>query len=124
MKKNLLKSMPHVALQELKPELQEQNTQHDDEGIEHGNAVNDDQDNDHVNAVENIDATEDAPATFQYDPHGQERHDDFGARSYATGFLRNVFKRIAINRYKNNHVGDRIENTGKNVNYGTNENSE
>ena len=33
MKKNLLKSMPHVTLQQLKPELQEQNTQKNNEGI-------------------------------------------------------------------------------------------
>ena len=123
MKKNLLKSMPHVTLQELKPELQEQNTQHDNEGIEDQNAVDDDQDNGPVNAVENIDATEEAPATFQYDPRGQE-NDHLGAGRKATEFLRNVFKRIAFNRYKNNHVGERTENSWKNVNYGTNENSE
>ena len=97
MKTRLLKSMPNVALRELKPDLQEENTQHDDEGIEDHTAV-DDQDNDQspMNDVENIDGTEDTPATFQYGPNGQERNDDLGARRQATEFLRNVFKRIVI----------------------------
>ena len=54
MKTRLLKSMPRVALQELRPDLQEQNTQQDDEGIGDCNAVDDGQDNDPVNNVENI----------------------------------------------------------------------
>ena len=45
--------MPRHALQELKPELQEQNIQHDNEGIEEQNAVAD-QNNDepYLNDVE------------------------------------------------------------------------
>ena len=124
MKKNLLKSMPHVALQELKPELQEQNTQHDGKGIDHRNAVVNGQDNDPVNAVENIDATQDAPATFQYGPLGQERNDDLVPRSQAIEFLRKVFKRIVIKRHRNNHVEQRSEEFGEHINYGNNENSD
>ena len=117
--------MPHVALRELKADLQDENTQHDDEGIEDHNAV-DSQDNDETspNDVENIDATEDAPATFQYGPHGQERNDDLGARSQATEFLRKVFNRIVIKRHRNNLVAERTENVGQHINYGSNENSE
>ena len=124
MKKNLLKSMPHVALQELKPELQEQNTQQNDDGFEENNAV-DDQNNDQ-SAVndENIDVTQEALATFQYGPHGQERNDDLVPRSQATEFLRKVFKRIVIKRYRNNRVAERTENVGQHINYGTNENSD
>ena len=46
----------------------------------------------------NTDATQETPATFEfrYGPLGQERNDDLGLRSYATEFLRKVFKRIAI----------------------------
>ena len=125
MKKNLLKSMPHVALQELKPELQEQNTQHDDEEFEDRNVMDGrDDDQSPVNAVENVDATEDAPATFQYDPHGQERNDDLVPRSQATEFLRKMYKRIVIKRHRNNHVGERSQNFGQHINYGNNENSD
>ena len=113
--------MPHVALQQLKPELQEQNTQHDDEGFEDRNVMDG---KGPVNAVENVDATVDAPATFQYDPHGQERHDGLVARSQATEFLRKVFKRIVIKRYRNNRVGERSETVGQPINYGNNENSD
>ena len=124
MKTRLLKTMPRVALRELRPDLQEENTQQDDEGIEDRNTVDDGQDNDPVNDVENIDATEDAPATFQYGPHGQERNDDLGSRSQATEFLRKVFNRIAIKRYRNNRVAERTENVGQHVNYRNNENSD
>ena len=125
MKKNLLKSMPHVALQELKPELQEQNTQHDDEGFEDRNVMDGrDDDQSPVNSVENVNATEDAPATFQYVPHGQERHDDLVARSQATEFLPKMFKRIVIKRHRNNRVTERTENVGEHINYGNNENSD
>ena len=126
MKTRLLKSMPHVTLRELIPNLQEENTEDDDEGIEDHTAV-DDQDNDQspVNDVENIDGTEDTPATFQYDPHGrQERHDDLVPRSQATEFLRKVFKRIVIKRHRNNRVGERSENVGQHINYGNNQNSD
>ena len=111
MKKRLLESMPHVALRELKADLQDENTQHDDEGIEDHNAV-DSQDNDETspNDVENINATGEAPATFQYGLINQERNDDLVARSQATGFLPKVFRRIVIKRYRNNHVGERSEN--------------
>ena len=125
MKKNLHKSMPHVALQELKPELQEQNTQHDDEGFEDRNVMDGrDDDQGAVNAVENVDATEDAPATFQYVPLGQERNDDLVARSQATEFLRKMFKRIVIKRYRNNHAGEGSQNFEEHTNYGNNENSD
>ena len=125
MKTRLLKSMPRVALQELRPDLQEQNTQQDDEGIEDHNAV-DDQDNDQglMNDIENIDATQEAPATFQYGPLGQERNDDLVPRSQATEFLHKVFKRIVIKRYRNNRVAERMENVGQHVNYGNNEKSD
>ena len=116
--------MPHVALQQLKPELQEQNTQQNDDEIHHCNAVGDIQDNDPVNEVENIDATVDAPATFQYDPHDQERNDDLVPRSQATEFLHKLFKRIVIKRYRNNPGGERSENVGEHINYGNNENSD
>ena len=41
MKTRLLKAMPHVALQKLRPELQEQNTQHDEEFNAVGGQEND-----------------------------------------------------------------------------------
>ena len=116
--------MPHVALQELKPELQEQNAQQTDGGIEENNAV-DDQDNDQIPVNdENIDVSEEALATFQYGPHGQERNDDLVARSQAIEFLRKVFKRIVIKRHRNNRVAERMENVGQHINYGCNENSD
>ena len=83
----------------------------------------DDQDNDqsHVNVFQNIDATQEAPVTFQCGLLSQERNDDLDARSQATEFLRKVFKRIAIKTYRNNCVGEGSENAGQHINYGRNE---
>ena len=57
----------------------------------------------------NIDVTQEAPATVQYGPLGQERNDDLVPRSQATEFLRKVFKRIVFKRYRNNRVGEGSE---------------
>ena len=86
----------------------------------------DDQDNDQsqVNVVQNIDATGEAPATFQYGLLSQERNYDLDARSQATEFLRKMFKRKTNKRYRNNCVGEGSENAGQHINYGTNENTD
>ena len=55
---------------------------------------------------------------------GQERNDDLGPRSQATEFLRKVFKRIVIERHRNNHVAERMENVVQHINYSSNENSD
>ena len=119
MKVQLLKSMPHVPLPKLRPALQEQNAQNNDQAIEDLNAVGG-QDNieDPGNDVDSTDYA------FQYCPHNQQRNDVLDAGNWTTRHFRKVFRKVVVNRHRKIQKGERAENVGHNISYGNNENSE
>ena len=118
MKVQLLKSMAHVPLPKLRPELQEQKAQNSDQAIEDLNAVGR-QDNieDSGNHVDNT------GAAFQYCPHNQQRNDILDAGNWTTRHFRKVFRKVAVNRHGKIQKRELAENVG-NISYGNNENSE
>ena len=95
MKVQLLKSMPHVPLPKLRPELQEQNAHNSDRAIEDLNAVGG-QDNieDPGNDVDNTDSA------FQYCPHNQQRNDVLDAGNWTTRHFRKVFRKVVVNTHR------------------------
>ena len=128
MKTQLLKCMPHVPLQKLRPELEEQNMQHSDEGIEDLNAVGG-QDEAPVNGAESIEAAKDTAATFQYAGHDHQNSVDLGPRSRRTEVVPRKIKQFWNKRQRQNRVGQRSSetetiNVGQHTPFGLNESSE
>ena len=123
MKTHLLKCMPHVPLQKLKFEGQEQNTQHSDGIIEDLNAVGGQDINEApVDVVENIETAEDATATFQCRQYDVRNKDEgLGAIRRTTQFFGKAFRRVKGDRHRNK-CGS--ENVVQLTSYGNNESSE
>ena len=124
MKTQLLKSMPHVPLQKLKPEHQELNRQHGDGIIKDPNAEGGQDDNEvPVNVAENIETAEGTAATFQYIQHNVLNNaEDLRATSGITELFEDVFRKLGA-RQRNKH-GESSENPVQLTSYGNNENSE
>ena len=122
MKTQLLKSMPHVPLQKVKPGDAEQNTSESDQ-VEDRNAVGGQTHNEtHMNVVENTEATEDTAATFQYDRHDSVNNSEgLGAISRTKHFFGKVFRNLVV---RNKRERESLENVVQLTNYGNNEISE
>ena len=137
MKTRLLKAMPHVALQKLRPELQKQIAQPDDERMDDRNAVAD-QDDENPNAVRgqnkdesfvmDNDTGEDTLATFQYGPHDQTNDGDLGVRSRTAEIFRRKINQFWNKRQRQSRSRERSEignrNVGHQRSFGFDENSE
>ena len=123
MKTQLLKSMPHVPLQKLKPEGQDRNAPHVDQTTEDPNAVGGGNNKEvPVNGVENIEAEETA-ATFQYGRHDAANNDGtLGATSQEEIFGK-IFRKL-VNKRGNKQEADSVENAVQLTSFGTNESSE
>ena len=125
MKTQLNKSMPHVPLQKLKPEHQEQSTQHHDEIIDDFNDVGDQDNNDSpVNVFENTETAEDTTATFQYARQDAANNaETLGAASQKTEFAHKIFRKLLVG-HRNKHEGESSENDVQLTNYGENSDTE